>query len=304
MNDESATPTDEAMAPAQVDIRSLLIWGAVAAIVAGGLSASASVIDAVRGDESQFTVTTALMLLSIVPQTVVFIAFVQMTQAIDAVALSTLRRSGICVFAVFLLLTGAAALMDIFPDPAGRDAYLSLVLVSFGCLVLLGYSCGSGTVWVAVLAYLVIKYLGGWLMIGKRFNALDAFAAVGVVLVLVSLIAYPIWFANCLRRARARLGVAAIWTSATIWVGLAAMVVFTVWMIVAMATAPGVENMNDEAMDELLAPILQRFNIVGAVLELAFAGCVASLFLGVRRQLMTQPELESKNERRKASERS
>jgi hypothetical protein len=69
-----------------------LVWGAAAAPVAGILSASAALIEAARGDEPGFTVTTALALLSLLPQIVVVVALVRMTEAIDPIGLNGSSR--------------------------------------------------------------------------------------------------------------------------------------------------------------------------------------------------------------------
>jgi mannose/fructose/N-acetylgalactosamine-specific phosphotransferase system component IIC len=121
-------------------------------------------------------------------------------------------------------------------------------------------------------------------------NSLDAFVIVGVTLMVGSLLAYPIWFANSLRRARAKLGSPAVWLATTVCISLAATVIMCVWTMVVVITTPGFEHMADEAIDELLAPYLQRFSILGCVLELAVATCMAWLLLAGRRRLMT-PEV-------------
>jgi hypothetical protein len=295
MANEAAAPTADPIAPVQrVDIRWELLWGAIGAITAGVLAATASTTDAVRGIERGFTISTANTLLSIFPMIGVAVAFVKMTRAVDPVALNSLRRSGICVFALAILMSIASVFMDSFPQAAGRsEPFLGYLLIVI-CVLLLGYAGGFRSISFVFFTYLIVKYLIGWLTIGKRFNSGDAFLAVGVVLVCVSLLAYPIWFANCLRRAREKLGSSVLGVATVVCGGLAVMIVFTIWMVVTLAQTPGAENMDDQAMDEVLAPIVQRFNAISAVLELAFAVCVASMFLGVRRQLTAQSSPETR----------
>ena len=286
MSDETAsTPTESNLPVQNVDVGPVLLRGAWSALAAGALCASASVIEAIRGDEPGFTITTVLAILALVPLTIVVVAFARLVRAVDPVALNSLRKSGICVFVLLLLLILSGALIDLFPDAANRSAYLALLVMSIGCLVLLRYSMGSGSFMVALFAYLVIKYLVGWLTIGRRFDSLDAFVAVGAFLLCISLVAYPIWFANCLRRARAQLGSPAIGVAVVLFACLLTTVAFFVAMSVELATTPGAENMTDKEMDDVLAPIVQRFNLIGAFLELAFACVVASLFLSVRQRL-------------------
>lgn len=285
MNEDSTAPNADMGALDSKNVQSLLVWGAAAAVVAGALSATGSILEGFRGSAPGLTVSTALMLAAILPQIVALFAFARMTYSIDPNGLRSLRRSGICVFGLGMLLATAAALADYFHNVPDAWTYISLVLLGTGCGALFGYTFGAGRLPILFFAYLIVRYLIGYLLLGKRVSPLDAFAIVSFVLLMGSLFGYPIWFANCLRRAKDTFGSSAVVLAAAMVLSLAATVVFCIWMIAIVASAPDADRLTDDEIEALLAPHVKRFSLISAFLEMLIAGSVASLVFAGRRRL-------------------
>lgn len=270
--------------PPTTDLRGLLLSAAVAALAAGVLSGAGSALDATRGEASGFTLATALILLAVAPQVVVLIALVRLADAAGGPASYSLRRSSICVFGSLWLLTALAALTDLFPEPSRLTLFLIILAVGVGLAAFLGYALKAGGLSLLVVPFLLAKYPGGWIVTGKKLDTAVAFAVAAVILLVVSLVGYPIWFAVSLVRSRSRLGPMAGVLGWVVLLNVAAGLGLVGWFVVSLATAPGLGQMDEQAMDALFAPHLQKFAILGTVEAVAASVASAVFFLSVRRR--------------------
>lgn len=280
----SETIGETRVASAREIAGNLLLVGAIAAIVAGVLGAMASAIDSLGGEGVRWTIA-ALNIVAMIAGYVVIAAFVRMTRVFDPVALRSLRRSAICMFAMTMILVAATSISELGLDSGPKAALTSLLLVGVGFVLLFFYAVGGSNWWMLLATYLSMRYLFGWLFTGKSLDPLTAMAATAFLLALGSMIGYSIWFALCLLNTRLRFGASSEALALTVLAGLACAVIFCIYITGSMAMEPELERMNDQEMDAWLTPKLKLFNWINLGLELLGGLFMATLLLGARRRL-------------------
>jgi hypothetical protein len=103
------------------DLVRFLGWGAIAALLAGGLSASGLVVELLRGRRPPFTFADGLGLAAIVPQILVLCTYLKLAGAAGS---QGLRRSSLCMFITFW----AHRLLGLVKTPTTDEGALLVVI--------------------------------------------------------------------------------------------------------------------------------------------------------------------------------
>jgi hypothetical protein len=258
-----------------------LVRGALAALVAGGLSAAGSAIELMRESTTGFTLSTAIMLVAILPQIIVLLTFLRLAPLVDGMPSGSFCRSSVSVFLSHWLIIATSAVAELMGDAVLLTA-LSIVILGLSLAALYGYATKREGLSMLAVAFFLIKYLGGWAITGRRFDTSMALGIVVGLLFAITLIVYPVWFAFNLRRARARLGPMAAVLGYLLFINSGAMVFLVAWVMVTLAGAKGHALLDDAALNDLFSRHVHVFTTIGIVGELAIAIATAGLFRTVR----------------------
>jgi hypothetical protein len=269
-------------------------YGAIAALLAGGLSAASSSLEFAWGEGKGFTLSAGLLLASAAPLIVVLVAFLSLADATHEGPLvnlkderkpNPLRKSSICTFGVSLLLIAVGALAGPFPDPSRAALFGGAVAVGLVLAALAGFALGGGGFTVLVAFYLITRFLGGPLLAQHGMDRDLAVIIASFLLLVVSAVAYPIWFAVVLLRMRPKLGP---WATVLGWATilcLAVMLGLSLVGIAAAVSAPETAAADDQEADAVFAPHLWRINLAALISEVTCAVATALLLLDARRRL-------------------
>lgn len=250
-----------------------LLFGVVAVLSGACLSAVATLLELLHGEATGFTAAMALELASLVPQVLVLGVFLALAQEVDSTGL---KRSSVGFFA-------SAALMQLLflADAAILPAWAIIVVgltVLVGTWLMMGYVFGSFTsakdrfpsnwVFFSPFGILFVLFVIGRRMFTERFR--EWILMILGLLLLLSTVAFLIWFAVSLIRLRSKLGFIAAVLGGWLVVGLVLSSGGFAWCVIDFEDAP---------WDSPHWPLL----MVGAIVETLLTALLAALlFLSVR----------------------
>jgi hypothetical protein len=269
-------------------LRGQFLFGVVAVMTSGTLSAVAAVVELGQGQVQGFTTAHALGLASVVPLAFVWWVYRGVAREVDRYSLS--KSSGSVFGAIALLQLLDLTEENVLPD--GFDVAV-WIMVGIGLIALLGFAfsaqagaakdpakqTASRARWggLGVLALIFIK-------VGLKFVVIFGAKGPGYhvlisLLLIVCAIGFSIWFAVCKIRLRYRLGGFAMVVGAAELLGLIGAVVFATCFLVKYSEIKQLPGFDEQALKEWGAPWWAAFAWTTVGASLGWSALHAILFM-------------------------